>query len=249
MKRLFLEPEKILRDRAIIDGTNVRYLTNVLRSSMGDELTLLDGLGKGYKGKIVSIGRDKIDVQIAKAFEINTESPLDITIAQGIPKAEKMEIIIQKATELGVKKVVPLITQRAVVRTKSPVRLERWSKIATSSAQQSGRSKIPLIESITGYKEFLSRELSVEDPTHRGVKMIFYEGRVKKGIKEFLRELTAVKEITFLIGPEGGFTEEEVGLAIKKGFTPVGLGPRILRTETAAITALSILQYELGDIL
>ncbi|MEK6692341.1 MAG: 16S rRNA (uracil(1498)-N(3))-methyltransferase [Nitrospirota bacterium] len=240
MKRLFLEPEKILRDRAIIDGTNVRYLTNVLRSSMGDELTLLDGLGKGYKGKIVSIGRDKIDVQIAKAFEINTESPLDITIAQGIPKAEKMEIIIQKATELGVKKVVPLITQRAVVRTKSPVRLERWSKIATSSAQQSGRSKIPLIESITGYKEFLSREFS-------GVKMIFYEGRVKKGIKEFLRELTVVKEITFLIGSEGGFTEEEVGMAIKKGFTPVGLGPRILRTETAGITALSILQYELGD--
>ncbi len=240
MKRLFLEPEKILRDRAIIDGTNVRYLTNVLRSSIGDELTLLDGLGKGYKGKIVSIGRDKIDVQITKAFEINTESSLDITIAQGIPKADKMEIIIQKATELGVKKIVPLITQRAVVRTKKPVRLERWSKIATSSAQQSGRSKIPLIDSITGYKEFLSRELS-------GVKMIFYEGRVKKGIKEFLRELTAVKEITFLVGPEGGFTEEEVGMAIKKGFTPVGLGPRILRTETAGITALSILQYELGD--
>ncbi len=241
MKRLFLEPEKILRDRAIIDGSNVKYLTNVLRSSIGDDLTLLDGLGKAYKGKIISITRDKIEVQIIKAFEINTESPLDITLAQGIPKAEKMEIIIQKATELGIKKIVPLITQRAVVRSKSPARLERWSKIAISSAQQSGRSKIPLIDSITGYKEFLSCELSE-------VSIIFYEGKVKKGLREFLKELKDVKSLTFLIGPEGGFTEVEVGMALKKGFTPVGLGPRILRTETAAITALSILQYELGDI-
>lgn len=242
MKRLFLEPEKIFRDRAIIDGTNIRYLTKVLRSSIGDELILLDGLGKGYRGKIASIARDKIELQIIKAFDINTESPLDITLAQGIPKAEKMEIIIQKATELGIKRIIPLITERAIVRTKSPARLERWAKIALSSAQQSGRSKVPVIEGITGYREFLSQGFS-------GLNLIFYEGKVKKGLKEYLRELERVKEITFLIGPEGGFTEEEVGMALKKGFTPLGLGPRILRTETAAITALSILQYELGDIL
>lgn len=241
MTRLFLDPEKILRDTAIIDGANVRYLTHVLRSSEGDELTLLDGLGKGYKGKIRSISRDRIDVQIIKAFDKVMESPLEITLAQGIPKAEKMELIIQKATELGIKRIIPLITHRAIVRPKGSMRLERWSKIATSSAQQSGRSRVPVIDGITGYKGFLSQGFS-------GIGLIFYEGEIKKGLKEFLRGFKDIKEIIFLIGPEGGFTDEEVGMALKKGFTSVGLGPRILRTETAAITALSILQYELGDI-
>ena len=242
MKRIFLPPEKIFRDKAIIDGTDVKYLTHVLRSSLGDEITLLDGTGKGYKGKIASINKNKIEVQIKEAIKMETESSIDITLAQGIPKAEKMEIVIQKTTELGIKNIVPLITQRSVVKTKSPVRLERWAKIAISSAQQSGRSKVPLIDGITGYREFLSHGFS-------GTGLIFYEGENKRGLKELLRGLKSVKEITFLIGPEGGFTNEEVELATRRGFTPVGLGPRILRTETAAITALSILQYELGDIL
>lgn len=241
MRRLFLQPERIFRDKAIIEGNNVRYLTRVLRLSMGDELTLFNGLGKGYRGKIASINRDKIEVQIIEAFEKATESQIDITLAQGIPKAEKMEVILQKATELGIKRIIPLITQRAIVRTKNPMRLERWSKIAVSSAQQSGRSIVPVIDGITGYKKFLSHGFS-------GIGLIFYEGEVKRGLKEFLRGLNGIKDITFLIGPEGGFSDEEVELAIKKGFTPVGLGPRILRTETAAITALSILQYELGDL-
>lgn len=241
MIRLFLDPEKIFRDNAVIDGANVRYLTHVLRSALGDELTILDGLGKGYIGEITSITRDKIEVRIIKAVDILTESPLEITLAQGIPKAEKMEFIIQKATELGVKRIVPIITRRAVVKTKSPLRLERWSKIAISSAQQSGRSKVPVIEGITGFREFLDREVS-------GKGLIFYEGEEKSGLQGTLKSLRGIKEITLLIGPEGGFTDDELGLALEKGFVSVGLGPRILRTETAAITALSIIQYELGDI-
>lgn len=240
MTRLFISPDKIFRDRAIIDGINVKYLTQVLRSSIGDELTLLDGRGKGYKGKINSIDKYKIEVQIIEAIEMATESPLEITLAQGIPKAEKMEIIIQKATELGIKRIIPLITQRTIVRIKSPTSLERWAKIAISSAQQSGRSMVPVIEGIKEFKKYITQKFS-------GIGLIFNEGE-KRGIKEFLKGLKGVREITFLIGPEGGFTNEEVRSALEKGFISVGLGPRILRTETAAITALSILQYELGDV-
>jgi 16S rRNA (uracil1498-N3)-methyltransferase len=247
MTKLFISPEKVHRDKAIIDGPNVRYLIHVLQSSLGEELLLLDGLGKGYRGKILSITKNKIEVQIMKAVEMFTESPLEIILAQGIPKAEKMDIIIQKATELGIKRIIPLITERTIMKPKGSMRLQRWSKIATSSAQQAGRSMVPVIEGITGYREFLYRVLKqVQD---QGVCLIFYEGETEKGLKESLRGLKGIKEITFLIGPEGGFTDEEHGLAVKSGFSSVGLGPRILRTETAAITALSILQYELGDIL
>jgi len=241
MTRLFLNPEKISGDKAIIEGINVRYLTHVLRYTEGDELILLDGRGKGYKGKISLINRNKIDVRILEEIAIVTESPIEITLAQGIPKAEKMELIIQKATELGINRIIPLVTGRSIMKPKGAIRLQRWLRIATSSAQQSGRSIVPVIGSITGFKEYMTQK-------HSGAGLIFYEGEEKMGLKEFLKGLKGIKEIIFLIGPEGGFTDEEYRMALEKGFTSVGLGPRILRTETAAITALSILQYELGDL-
>lgn len=238
MVRLFLDPKNISRNKAIINGSNVKYLRDVLRCHPGDEIFLLDGLGKEYKGYILSIGKHRIEAELIETSEGHTESPLNINLAQAVPKAEKMDLIVQKASELGIKRFIPILSLRVISRP-AQSKIERWRKIAQSAAQQSGRSLIPKVDDIKGYKDFISQPIEETG-------LIFWEEEKRRGLKEILRGLKG-KEITLLIGPEGGFTKEEVRLAIERGFYPLGLGPRILRTETAAITALSILQYELGD--
>ena len=239
-----------------ITGDQARYLSLVLRVKPGDPLLIFDGLGYRYECKILNIHKKEVVAEIVNKSPYSVESPISITLAQGLAKGTKMDLIIQKSTELGVNKIIPIINERSQV--KHTEKTERWRKIALSASQQSGRDKIPDIYEPVDFEEFLfnqtqeKKQLSL--PMEKGGKnffdqgIIFSEHKQARNLKEVLAALKGAGDITILIGPEGGFTKEEVNIAVRKGFIETSLGPRILRTETAPMTAISIIQYVLGDI-
>ncbi len=239
MIRLFLPPEDLTSKQVIIRGEHARHLSLVLRAKPGDSLAVFDGQGHRYICKICSVHKKEVLADKINKEPYSAESTVSITLAQGVPKGNKMDFIVQKSTELGVKKIIPLITEYSQVRKTG--RLERWRKIALSASQQSGRGKIPVIAGPLNFKEFLERN-------DIGYGIIFSEEEKGRNLKKTLNDFQAADMITLLVGSEGGFSKDEVNTAIQKGFISVSLGPRILRTETAPITALSIIQYELGDI-
>ena len=232
---IFLSPEELSSEQVIIADNQAKHLS-VLRVKTGESITVFDGLGYKYDCKILQINKKNFIAEKLSKAPYSAESPLSITLAQGIAKGEKMDFIIQKATELGVSRIIPLITERSQVR--HTAKIERWRKIALSAAQQSCRGIVPEINEPVSLEVFL-------EVRHIGI--IFYEDEPGKHLKQTLKEFKNSKEITLLIGPEGGFSKGEVSAAVEKGFLEASLGPRILRTETAAINAISIIQYELGD--
>lgn len=232
---IFLSPEELSTEEVIIAGDQAKHLS-VLRVKTGEIITVFDGLGHKYDCKILQINKKNFIAEKLNEAPYYAESPVSITLAQGIAKGDKMDFIIQKATELGVNKIIPLITERSQVR--HTAKIERWRKIALSAAAQSCRGKVPEINGPVSLGVFLES---------RHIGIIFYEEDKGKHLKQTLKEFKDSKEITLLIGPEGGFSKEEVSTAVEKGFLEASLGPRILRTETAAINAISIIQYELGD--
>jgi len=238
MVRLFLPPEGLAGKEIRITDENARYLSSVLRIRKGELLVVFDGAGHRYLCRVSNVRRRAVIVEKLKEETYSVESPLRVTIAQGIPKGERMDLIIQKSTELGVKRLIPLITMRSQVRHTD--RIDRWRRIATLASQQSGRETIPVIESPVDFDEFIQRSNS-----YKGI--IFYEGERQRGLRDVLRGFNAEDEIFLLVGPEGGFSGQEVEQSIRKGFITASLGPRILRTETAAIIAMGLIQYELGD--
>ena len=232
---IFLSPEELSKEEVIITGNQSKHLS-VLRVKKGEIITVFDGLGYKYDCKILQINKKNFIVEKLCKAPYSAESPVSITLAQGIAKGEKMDLIIQKATELGVNKIIPLITERSQVR--HTAKIERWRKIAISAAEQSCRGKVPEINEPVSLDVFLNVQ-------HIGI--IFHEEEKGKHLKQTLKDFKDSKEITLLIGTEGGFSKEEVNAAVEKGFMEASLGPRILRTETAAIKAISIIQYELGN--
>jgi len=239
MIRIFLSPENISSDIVTVTGDQARHLALVLRVKPSDMISVLDGNGYERECRIVSVHKKEIKAEVINRVPYSAESPISITIAQGISKGERMDIAIQKSTELGAVRIVPVITDRTQI--KHTGKTERWRKIALSAAEQSGRDKVPDIDEPTQLEEFLD-----SIPTGSS-GIIFFEEEKERNLKKILSGLKGIKEITILIGPEGGFTKDELAAATEKEFIAASLGPRILRTETAPITALSIIQYELGD--
>lgn len=256
MIRIFLPPEQLSTEQVIITGEKARYLSSVLRVSPGEPLIILDGLGFKYSCRIIHCHRKEVIAEKIKKEPCSAESPVSITLAQGIAKGDKMDFIVQKTTELGISTIIPLITERSQIRHTH--KTERWKKIALSASQQSGRHKIPDIEEPVSLEEFFSRYIT---PLAKGYienikgvnlestgKIIFSEEYMKRNLKEIINGFRGVRDISLLIGPEGGFSKKEVDKAVENGFIEASLGPRILRTETAPVAALSIIQYELGDL-
>jgi 16S rRNA (uracil1498-N3)-methyltransferase len=237
--RFFISPDQVSGPRITITGEDVRHIVTVLRMKIGEELLLCDGAGVEYAVKIARIDRSEIETEITaeRKREINT---LRITLGQGLPKSDKMDLIVQKATELGAATIVPLATERTIVKIKDEEkRVQRWRKIAREAAMQSHRPDIPEVESIRRFDDFL-RTL---DPDPRTLLLFPWEEGTEP-IKNILRKNPGVTGITVLIGPEGGFSAAEAEVAKGRGFHLVSLGPNILRTETAAIAALGMLGYE-----
>lgn len=249
MIRIFLPPEKLSSDQLIITGEQAKHLS-VLRVNPGEYVHVLDGHGYKYKCRVLSAHKREVSMTIIMKEPYSVESPLSITLAQGIPKSDKMDLVIQKSTELGAGKIIPLITERSQVRYTHKV--DRWRKISLSSSQQSGRDMIPEISEPLGFIQFLDKLNLPSSSLTKGesgglLKIIFSGEHEESNLKKVLRSFGKTKQITLLVGPEGGFSKDEVSAAVKKGFIKVSLGPRILRTETAPLAAISIIQYELGD--
>jgi 16S rRNA (uracil1498-N3)-methyltransferase len=247
MRRFFVERLASNEKIVLITGKELHHLKDVLRLQNGDSVIVFDGKGREFAGSIKTVSKNEARIAIEKQLEALRESPFEIILAQGIAKSEKMEIIIQKATELGVSRIIPFIVSRVVPRTASEQitkKTQRWQSIALEAAKQCGRNVIPKIEEPKTFPEVLK---GWDEYT----KIIPWEGvpTQSMGTRNNLKDILKMRSsgCIVLIGPEGGFSDEEVAEAKKAGFMPVTLGPRILRTETAAISIAAIIQYELGD--
>lgn len=224
----------------MISGEDEKHIKTVLRAREGEEITLCDGMGMDYQCRILSLERGVL-AEIISKMPCETEPKTKITLYQGLPKADKMEWIIQKCVELGVDRIVAVSTERAIVKLdkKEGKKLERWQKIAEAAAKQSGRGKIPEIcQRVLKFSEAVTEAAELDGA------LIPYEKEQERGLRQFVRGFSG-ESVGIFIGPEGGFSEEEIALAEESGVLPVTLGKRILRTETAGMVTTALLLYEL----
>jgi 16S rRNA (uracil1498-N3)-methyltransferase len=244
MQRIYLPISHITGNRIAITGDKARYLTSVLRFKKGDELTIFDGKGTCFRTRIEKAGRKEMVAAVIETFSSDTESPLHIILIQGLLKGEKMDIVIQRTTELGVKEIVPCLTERCQVRVTR--KLDRWRKIAQEASRQSGRSIVPIVHAPLDLKNFLT----TYSPQEKICGFVFYEegGMSLSQAMQQNRIHHTSSPMHVLIGPEGGFSREEIAFADDKGLTVTSFGRRILRAETAAIAAVSLVQFLLGDL-
>ena len=244
MARFYVPQPRIEKGMLRVEGEEVRHIRKVLRLRAGDEITVFDGLGKEFEGTIVEEGRSSVVITIANTYSSKRDSPLEVTLAQSLLKGEKMDYLIQKATELGVQEIVPFLSSRSVPlleKSKRVNRHHRWERIAVEASKQCGRGVVPKIESLHDYSEMLQKA------SPNSLRLILWEREGAK-LKEILERSKERKKVFFIVGPEGGFSDGEVEEARGGGFIPVTLGRRIVRAETASLCFLSILQYEQGDI-
>jgi 16S rRNA (uracil1498-N3)-methyltransferase len=250
MSRFFVEKSAVDKKSGTIaiTGEDVKHIRSVLRSMPGDSLELSDGAGTDFEVTIESIEKESILARITGERPNRTEPSVDITLFQGVPKADKMDFIIQKCVELGVNRIVPVMTARTVVKfdsaKDSAAKAARWQRIALEAAKQCDRGIVPQVDEPVRFAEALKRAGSCR------LRLLPYEEETEGGLRGQLEKFKAgnpALKIAVFIGPEGGFTAEEVAKAVKDGFVSVTLGPRILRTETAGIAVVSIIGYELGD--
>lgn len=246
MARFFVSPGQIGPASVSIFDGDVNHIRKVLRMKEGDELTVSDGDGTDYFCRIRSISEEVVVCDIVDSWTSYVELPVKLHLFQGLPKADKMELIIQKAVELGAYEIVPVAMSRSIVKLdekKAGKKTARWQGISESGAKQSGRAIIPEVKSPMSYKSALEYAKTLD------AIIVPYE---KADGIEVSRELISklcsdenIKSIGIFIGPEGGFAEKEIEQALEAGATPITLGRRILRTETAGLAVLSILMYQL----
>jgi 16S rRNA (uracil1498-N3)-methyltransferase len=241
LTRVYIEEPLASGKRCLVAGSAAIHLVRVLRLGVGAAVTLFDGAGGEYAARIESFRRDAILVEVGAHAAVERESPLALTLAQGVSRGERMDWVVQKAAELGVRRIVPLITERSVVRLdarQAQKKSQHWHGIIIAACEQCGRNRLPELAAPVDLQAFLAEETSAE--TMR--LLLSPSGRLRIGA------IKPLAKITVLIGPEGGLSPEERTTAIAQGFVEVQLGPRILRTETAAIAALAALQQVFGDL-
>lgn len=247
MQRFFVEPHQIDEEshQIHITGSDVNHISNVLRMKTGEELWISDGSKYEYRCTIESFEPDEVLLHIVYSQEPEYELPCRIYLFQGLPKADKMELIIQKAVELGAYEIIPVETKRCVVKLdgrKSAKKTARWQQIAESAAKQSKRMLIPNVHEVLTFREALKYAESMD------VRLVPYElARGMQETKEILAGIEPGQSVGIFIGPEGGFEEKEIEAAIEGGAKPITLGRRILRTETAGLAILSVLMFQLEN--
>ena len=246
MRTFFLGDNPVSGDLATVSGELYRHMARVLRLRPGSAVTLTDADGARLCGVIEEVGAKSLTVLISAregAPEPEQEHPFRVTLYQGLPKGEKLDLILQKCTELGAAELVTFVAARSIVKLRgerSAGRLERSEKIVLEAARQSGRRTPPRV-CIGGSLDAVLREAGQE------VKLLLWEGEQITTLKETFADYPAPRSVGIVVGPEGGLSPEEVAQAIAHGFTPVSLGRRILRTETAGLAVLAILQFHWGD--
>lgn len=246
MYRFYVEQNQIAEETIQIVGMDVNHIKNVLRMEMGEKIIICNGQGKDYYCIIESIAENQVISTILEEKATETELEGKIYLFQGLPKKDKMELIIQKAVELGVYQIVPVMMKRSVVKLedkkKEAKKIERWQSIATSAAKQSNRGIIPKVEEVKTLKEALSMSKEFD------VKLLPYENAL--GItktKELIQNIKGTHTIGIMIGPEGGFDDKEVEAAREEDYETITLGRRILRTETAGLAMLSMIMLQMEN--
>ena len=246
MPKFFVEPSKISNDIITIDTEDVNHITRVLRMKIGDKITVCDSMGYDYTAEIFEINQSCILCRELEKTKSDTEPALKVVLFQGIPKGSKMEYIIQKTTELGIFKIVPVSMSRCVSKIENKKdgdrKRERWQKISESAAKQSGRGIVPEISAPVAF------EAAIQALSECDLAFAPYECEQDNSIKKVIKGINGNKTVGFIIGPEGGFAPEEIDKLTKLGISSVTLGKRILRTETAGEAVLSMLMYEANEL-
>jgi 16S rRNA (uracil1498-N3)-methyltransferase len=243
MPRFFVDNKNIQGDHISIMGSEAHHMGTVLRLRINDTVTLFDQDGTTYQGIIAKKNSTCIHVQIKEKTPCAPHEVTPIVLGQSIPKGKKMDLIVQKAAELGATQIIPFYSMRSIPRfnaKKEEEKTEHWQRICVEAGKQSGRLPITTVEVIQNFNQLTKRNFG------GFLKLILWEEEKERQFKTVLKQNSSHSPIVFLVGPEGGFTREEVALAEQNGFIAVGLGKAILRTETVSITILSILQYEAG---
>jgi 16S rRNA (uracil1498-N3)-methyltransferase len=226
-----------------ITGSDVNHIKNVLRMKPGEKITLRDGISRSYICEIETLDNEEVTARIISVEDDHSELPARLYLFQGLPKSDKMELIIQKAVELGAYEIIPVSTRRCVVKLdakKADTKVKRWNTIAESAAKQSGRAFIPKVTEVMTWKQALAYAADFD------INLIPYE--LAEGMADTKTQISRIApgmQVGIFIGPEGGYDTAEVEAATSQGLHPITLGPRILRTETAGMTTLSIIMYHL----
>jgi 16S rRNA (uracil1498-N3)-methyltransferase len=222
-----------------LDAQAAVHLSKVLRLKSGDAVVLFNGEGGEFQACIEALERRSVRVRVGAFVARELESPLDLVLAQGISRGERMDYTVQKAVELGVSRIIPVDTERTGVNLKGDRQIKRrdhWQAVVNSACEQSGRNRVPVVEEVLGLAQWLGQ-------APEGFKLVLHH-RATQGLSEGQQPQG---RIILLIGPEGGLSEHEIELAQGVGFQPLCLGPRVMRTETASVAALSVLQWLWGD--
>jgi len=241
LTRVFVDGDLAAGQRLTVEGSAGNHIVRVLRSRVGDELTLFNGRGGEYDASIDEIRRDTVQVSVREHRDQERESAFELTLAQGISRGDRMDWVVQKATELGATRIVPLFTERSVVHLdekKAAKKVQHWRGIAVSACEQCGRNVVPEIAAPVALHGLL------EKPVGRGISLLLSP----TGEQRIADIAGSPGGATVLIGPEGGLAQVEQDAALRSGFTAVRMGPRVLRTETAAVCALTLLQQKFGDL-
>lgn len=242
MPKFFIKDNQIIDNKIIITGEDVNHISNVLRKQIGEEIEICNiNTTENYISEIVKITKTEIQTQIKQITKSKSESVIDIHIFQGLPKADKMELIIQKSTELGVKEITPIEMERCIVKLDEKdknKKVERWQKIAEVAAKQSGRDLIPRINKIEKIKNIYKTFENYD------IVIVAYENEKVTTLKQVLKANDKHNKIAVIIGPEGGIEKDEVEQMQQNGANIITLGNRILRTETVALSIISMIMYE-----
>lgn len=236
LSRFFVDAPLTLGQHALPEA-QAHYISRVLRLGVGAAVQLFDGSGTEYRGEVIEAGKKAVCVALHEQIPGLDESPLRVHIGQGLSRGERMDWAIQKATELGVAEITPIVSSRCEVRLKderTDKRMSHWRQVAISACEQCGRSVLPVIHPPLALEDWLKHSAAE-------LKLVLHP------VAESLTSHHKPRSLAFLIGPEGGLSDSEVGLALAAGFHAARLGPRVLRTETAPVVALSVAQHLWGD--
>jgi RNA methyltransferase, RsmE family len=252
MSKFFVEQKQIENNKIVIIDEDVNHIRNVLRYKIGDNIQVCDSESIDYLCQITEFGKENIVLEILEKCDSKAEPQIEVTLFQCLPKSDKFDLIIQKCTELGVRKFVPVLGKRVIVKMEGKdelKKIQRWQKIALEAAKQCGRGKVPDVGNVVEMKKL------VEKIEKYDIVLVAYEDSRDVSLKKIINRVSDMflsksrfLSIGIVIGPEGGLEKEEVDVLKEAGAHIVGLGPRILRTETAGIVLTSIIMYELGDI-
>jgi 16S rRNA (uracil1498-N3)-methyltransferase len=246
VRRFLVENITPSLDRLTITGREARYISRVLRMKRGQDIVILDGKGQSFESTIERVSHKEVTVKVKRRLPPPPSSSIGINLCQALIKSHAMDYVIQKVTELGVDSIHPFLSERTVIRidsTRTTAKMDRWTEIIKSACRQSNRAALPSLETPLPFQQMIAQA-----PEKKTLKILLWENEDRVDLKKILKFTSPLPHIYAVVGPEGGFTPNEINLARESGFHIISLGDRILRAETAAVSLVSIIQYEWGDL-